>query len=101
MRNGPRTTQPDAADTNTTDEAADNTDTFAALRTTSTYLLPTDAHVTLRFVRDELKLLARLAEPRNDDDRDDIVLSTEALSDCFSRMAEQIDEVLGDVERVG
>jgi hypothetical protein len=95
MRKGPRGTQPHATGTN------DGADDIGPFTTTSTYLLPTDAHVTLKFLRDELHLLARLAEPRSDDDRDEIVVSTEALSDCFSRIAEQIDEVLGDVERVG
>ena len=90
MRKGPRSTE----------TGTDDGD-VGPFTTTSTFLLPTDAHVTLKFLRYELHLLARLAEPRNDDDRDEIVLSTEALSDCFSRMAEQIDEVLGDVERVG
>ncbi len=68
--------------------------------TTSTFLLPTDAYVTLRYVRDELKLLASLAEPRSDDDRDEIVVSTEALSDCFGRIAEQIGEVLRDARKM-
>ena len=67
--------------------------------TTTTFLLPTDAYVTLRFVRDELKLLASLAEPRSDDDRDEIVVSTEALSDCFGRIAEQLDGALVSARR--
>ena len=93
MRKGPRSTEPHVTGTN------DGADDIGPFTITSTYLLPTDAHVTLKFLRDELHLLARLAEPRNDDDRDEIVLSTEALSDCFSRMAEQIDGVLDSMQR--
>lgn len=47
-----------------------------------------------------LRLLATLAEPRNEDDRDDILLSTEALSDCFKRIAGELDEVMGQVQKV-
>lgn len=94
MRKGPRTIQPHATRTN------DGADDFGPFTITSTYLLPTDAHVTLKFLRDELHLLARLAEPRSEDDRDEIVLSTEALSDCFSRLAEQLGEVLSEVRKL-
>lgn len=80
MRNGPR-----------------NTDSTSS--TTSTYFLPLDAHATLITTRDELRLLAQLAEPRGDDDRGAIALSTEALSECFGRMAEQLDTALERMER--
>lgn len=92
MRNGTR------SNANTPTAA---TERDAATSTaTKTYLLPIDAHVALRLIRDELRLLSSLSEPRNDDDRDDIVVSTEALSDCFGRIAEQLDGVLGCTERL-
>jgi len=71
----------------------------ARITTTSTYLLPLSAHAVLVHTRDELRLLSQLAEPRSEDDRDQIVLSTEALSDCFSRIAEQLDGVLGNMHK--
>lgn len=79
MRNGPRSTE-----------------TTPSL---TTYVLPLAAHAALVHTRDELRLLSQLAEPRGEGDRDEIVLSTEALSDCFYRFAEQLAEVLGSVTR--
>ena len=80
MRNGPRSTE-----------------TTPSL---TTYVLPLDAYVALVHTRDELHLLSGLAEPRNDDDRDEIVVSTQSLADCFSRIAEQLDDVLQDTQRL-
>jgi len=74
MRNGPRNTQPPS--------------------NPSTYVLPLNAYVALVHTRDELRLLSQLAEPRGEDDRNEVVLSTEALSDCFTRIGEQLDEAL-------
>jgi len=79
MRNGPRNT-----------EAAP-----------PSYILPIAAHAALIHTRDELRLLAQLAEPRSEDDRDEIVVSTEALSDCFGRIAEQLDAALRNARRAG
>jgi len=79
MRNGPRDTE--------------------SPKSPGTYLLPMAAHAVLVHTRDELRLLSQLSEPRGEDDRDEIVLSTEALSDCFSRIAEQLDETLGAMTR--
>lgn len=66
----------------------------------STYMLPLAAHAALVHTRDELRLLSSLTEPRNDDDRDEIVVSTQSLADCFSRIAEQLDDVLQDAQRL-
>lgn len=79
MRNGPRNTE--------------------APKSPGTYQLSMAAHAVLVHTRDELRLLSQLAEPRSEDDRDEIVLSTEALSDCFSRIAEQLDGALQTVQR--
>ena len=67
----------------------------------TTYGLPLAAHAVLIHTRDELRLLSQLAEPRSEDDRDEIILSTEALSDCFSRIAEHLDDVLASAIREG
>ncbi|HEY1139597.1 MAG TPA: hypothetical protein VGE88_05265 [Lysobacter sp.] len=63
-------------------------------------MLPLAAHAALVHTRDELRLLSSLTEPRNDDDRDEIVVSTQSLADCFSRIAEQLDDVLQDAQRL-
>lgn len=81
MRNGPRNTETAPSE--------------------PTYVLPLNAYVALMHTRDELRLLSQLAEPRGEDDRDEIVLSTEALSDCFSRIGDQLNEVLRDTHRLG
>lgn len=78
MRNGHRSTETTPSQTN--------------------YLLPLSAYVALKHTRDELRLLSQLAEPRGEDDRDEIVLSTEALSDCFLRIAEQLGDALQRVD---
>lgn len=64
------------------------------------YALSIDMYVALQHTREELRLLGRLAEPRSEDDRDEVVVSTEALSDCFLRIAEQLDSALADARRV-
>jgi len=64
------------------------------------YVLSIDTYVALQHTREELRLLGRLAEPRSEDDRDEVVVSTEALSDCFLRIAEQLDSALADARRV-
>ena len=79
MRNGPRNTETAPSE--------------------PTYVLPLNAYVALMHTRDELRLLSQLSEPRGEDDRDEIVLSTEALSDCFLRIAEQLDDALSGAQR--
>ncbi|GAA5082294.1 XAC0095 family protein [Lysobacter panacisoli] len=63
------------------------------------YVLPLDAYLALTNTRDHLRLLSELAEPRNDDDRDRIVVTTDALAQCFDRLAGALDEALERIER--
>jgi hypothetical protein len=58
------------------------------------YLLPQTAHFTLVQARNQLHLLAQLAEPREPGERDRMFLLAAGLSDCFDRLASDLDEVL-------
>jgi len=63
------------------------------------YVLSINAYVALQHVREELRLLGRLAESRSEEDRDEIIVSTDALSDCFLRIAEQLDDALRSMRK--
>ena len=80
MRNGPRSTETTPPNSN--------------------YLLPLAAHVSLQHTRDHLRLLTQLSGGRSENDRDEIVISADALADTFSRIAEELDDVLACVQRV-
>ncbi|MEZ0472913.1 XAC0095 family protein [Luteimonas salinilitoris] len=56
------------------------------------YLLPEDAHLALTQTRDQLRLLALLADPRGSDEPD-LMLRPGALAECFWRLAGDLDEV--------
>lgn len=57
------------------------------------YLLPEDAHLALLQTRDQLRLLAVLADPRGFDDPE-LRLSSGALAECFRRLAGDLDGVV-------
>lgn len=56
------------------------------------YLLPEDAHLALLQTRDQLRLLALLADPRGLDESE-LRLSPGALAECFWRLAGDLDGV--------
>jgi hypothetical protein len=56
------------------------------------YLLPEDAHISLLQARDQLRLLALLADPRGLDEPE-LRLSSGALAECFWRLAGELDGV--------
>jgi hypothetical protein len=56
------------------------------------YLLPEDAHLALLQTRDQLRLLALLADPRGSDEPE-LRLSSGALAECFWRLAGDLDGV--------
>ncbi|WP_394537598.1 hypothetical protein PRJ39_15900 [Lysobacter enzymogenes] len=64
-----------------------------SLASSAGYLLPVDAHRSLIQVRDQLRLLAQLAEPKGEQAVDVIYLSAEALALCFDRLADDLDSV--------
>ena len=67
--------------------------TDAALRG---YLLPDFAHHRLIQARDQLLLLAQLAEPRGTEPEEfEFRIAPEALAELFDRMASSLDDVLG------
>jgi hypothetical protein len=60
--------------------------------TSEGYLLPEDAHFSLLQTRDQLRLLALLADPRGVDEPE-LRLSSGALAECFWRLAGELDGV--------
>jgi len=56
------------------------------------YLLPEEAHLSLLQTRDQLRLLALLADPRGREEPE-LRLSSGALAECFWRLAGDIDGV--------
>lgn len=56
------------------------------------YLLPEDAHLSLLQTRDQLRLLALLADPRGFEEPE-LRLSSSALAECFWRLAGDLDGV--------
>jgi hypothetical protein len=58
------------------------------------YLLPEDAHLALLQTRDQLRLLALLADPHGCNELE-LSLPPSALAECFWRLARDLDEVVG------
>jgi hypothetical protein len=58
------------------------------------YQLPEEEYQALQRARDHLRLLARLTEPRNFADDQDLRLSPLALTDCFQRLADDPDDIV-------
>lgn len=67
------------------------------------YYLPEDAHLQLLQTRNHLRMLAQMVAPRrhSDDNPDDLPLQPSALSDCFQKMGEQLNQVLEAMEWKG
>lgn len=64
------------------------------------FRLSLGAYVGLAQIRDQLRLLGDLAVPVGEGADDRIVLSAEALADCFVRIAEELEAVIEGVEPV-
>ena len=58
------------------------------------YQLPEQEYRALMRARDHLRLLARLTEPRNLADVDELPLSPLALTKCFQRLADDLDDIV-------
>ena len=58
------------------------------------FRLSTEAYVSLGLARDQLRLLGDLTVPVGEGSDDRIVLSAEALADCFARMAEELEDII-------
>ncbi|WP_457096382.1 XAC0095 family protein [Lysobacter sp. P5_B9] len=58
------------------------------------YQLPEEEYHALQRARDHLRLLAGLTEPRNFADDQDLRLSPLALTDCFQRLADDLDDIV-------
>jgi hypothetical protein len=58
------------------------------------WLLPEDAYCALIEARDQMRLMARLAAPRVALEPEEVPLSTTALSQCFDRVARELDTVV-------
>lgn len=56
------------------------------------YVLPEDAHLALLQTRDQLRLLALLADPRGFEEPE-LRLPSGALAECFRRLAGDLDGV--------
>lgn len=67
--------------------------------TTRYYQLPVAAYVTLQNTRDHLRLLNQLTDSRSEGDRDEIVVSADALADAFYRVADELDMVLQSISK--
>ncbi|WP_428995057.1 XAC0095 family protein [Lysobacter enzymogenes] len=59
--------------------------------TSQHYVLSPGAHQALTQIRDHLRFLAQLTEPKGTGDSDVIYLSADALANCFDRLAEDLD----------
>ena len=64
------------------------------------YLLPQSAHDSLITTREQLHLLAQLAEPRGEASGY-LVLPRDALAELFTRVAQHLDDALSAVVRLG
>lgn len=64
------------------------------------FRLSLGAYVSLAQISDQLRLLGDLAVPVGEGADDRIVLSAEALADCFVRIAEELETVIEGVEPV-
>lgn len=58
------------------------------------FRLSLEAYVSLAQARDQLRLLGDLVFPVGEAVDDRIALSAEALSDCFARLAEDLDRIV-------
>ncbi|WP_394538329.1 XAC0095 family protein [Lysobacter enzymogenes] len=58
------------------------------------YWLTHEAHFALLQARNQLRLLAELAEPRETDDAGAVFVSSAGLADCFDRLSADLDQVL-------
>lgn len=58
------------------------------------YLLPVQAHGSLRQARDQLRLYAQMVDPCSDTP-DEILVNSMALADLFDRIAVDLDNVIG------
>ncbi|GAB3092632.1 XAC0095 family protein [Lysobacter terrae] len=58
------------------------------------YQLPEEEYRALTRARDHLRLLARLTEPRNLADVEELPLSPLALTHCFQRLADDLDDIV-------
>ena len=58
------------------------------------YQLPEEEYRALQRTRDHLRLLARLTEPRNFTDDQDLPISPLALTNCFQRLADDLDDIV-------
>lgn len=58
------------------------------------FRLSLEAYVSLGQIRDQLRLLGDLAGPVGEGADDRIVLSAEALADCFARLAEDLQQIV-------
>lgn len=58
------------------------------------FRLSLEAYVSLGLARDQLRLLGDLTVPVGEGTDDRIVLSAEALADCFVRVAEELGQVI-------
>lgn len=58
------------------------------------FRLSLEAYVSLAQIRDQLRLLGNLTVPVGEGTDDRIVLSAEALADCFARIAEELEDVI-------
>ena len=58
------------------------------------FRLSTEAYVSLGLARDQLRLLGDLTVPVGEGTDDRIVLSAEALADCFARIAEELEDII-------
>ena len=59
------------------------------------YVLPEQAHLALVQMRDHLRLLARLTDTGTEASRHDAVLRPDAMAWCFSRLARDLDDIVG------
>jgi hypothetical protein len=59
------------------------------------YVLPEQAHLALVQMRDHLRLLARLTETGTEASCHDNILRPDAMAWCFSRLARDLDDIVG------
>ncbi len=69
--------------------------------TSCSYSLPTTALQALTQTRDQLRLLAQLAEPHGEGGPDVVYLSAQALAQCFDRLADDLDRIAEAVSPSG
>lgn len=72
----------------------------SAFNAAHSYLLPATAHLALTQTRDHLRLLAQLTEPQGEASPDVVYLSAQALANCFDRLADDLDRIVGAADSV-